>query len=177
MKLSIPLIVPTLTIVLLALFSCAQEAAEPEVDPIALADISADALWERISNEAPFETYSSWPGEEGIQPGQAPHGPFHRIFLNRTLAQALPSRDRTAPHGAIIVKENMDTSQRVTGFTVMAKVEGYDPEHGDWFWATYGADGSVRAAGALESCIVCHAGMRSNDYVIVYPLDRPLDGE
>ena len=155
------------------LASCSTEPVEPVVEAIGSDEISADRLWTRITDEAPYETYSFWPREEGVQPGQAPHGPFHRIFVNRTLMASLPREDRTAPHGSIIVKENMDTGRQATGYTVMAKVAGFDPENGDWFWARYDLDGTVRAAGSVSSCIECHAGMASNDYVIVHRLDRP----
>ena len=32
----------------------------------------------------------------------------------------------------------------------MYKVEGYNPAAGDWFWAEYGSDGSVRKAGRVQ---------------------------
>ncbi len=159
--------------------SCEQELVEPDVDPISAEQISPERLWSRITEEAPFETYSFWPGDEGVQPGQAPHGPFHRIFVNKALYDAVPIPSQEAPDGSIIVKENLDTSQELTGYTVMAKVEGFAPERGDWYWARYLPDGTVAAAGAIESCIVCHAGMKRNDYIIVHQLDRETatDGE
>ena len=174
MRGAIPLALAT-AIALVALAGCETEPVEPEVDPIGRDAISADRLWTRITEEAPYETYSFWPREQGVQPGQAPHGPFHRIFVNRTLIESLPREDRIAPHGSIIVKENMDTGREVTGYTVMAKVDGFDPDNGDWFWARYDTGGDVQAAGAVNSCIVCHAGMESNDYIIVHRLDRPLE--
>jgi peptidoglycan hydrolase-like protein with peptidoglycan-binding domain len=161
-------------VLLLVANGCAQEAGEPDVEPLSAEQIDAQRLWQRITEEAPYETYSFWPGEEGIQPGQAPHGPFHRILVNKALYDAIPIPDRTAPHGTIIVKENMDAGQEVTGYTVMAKVDGYSADSNDWFWARYNLDGSARAAGAVTSCIVCHEGVADNDYVIVHPLDEPL---
>lgn len=156
---------------------CAPELVEPRVDPLTSEEISAERLWERITVEAPYESYGGWPLEEGIQPGQAPHGPFHRIYVNRTLRDAVPIADRTAPYGSIVVKHNLDAGQELVGYTVMAKVEGYAPDTGEWFWARYEPDGSVYAAGAVQSCISCHAGVAGNDYVIVHPLDEPLAGE
>ena len=162
---------------LLSLAACEPELVEPDVEPLGSDTISGERLWERISEEAPYESYSFWPNEEGVQPGQAPHGPFHRIFVNRPLRDSIPIADRTAPDGSIIVKENLNTSQELVSYTVMAKVDGYDPENGDWFWAVYGPDGMVRAAGAMDSCIVCHEGLVRNDYIIVYPLDKPAPTE
>ena len=163
-----------LALLVLLLSACEQELVEPDVEPLTTEEISAERLWERIMVEAPYESYSFWPGEEGIQPGQAPHGPFHRVFVNKTLYQSVPVSDAAAPNGSLIVKENLDTARELTSFTVMAKVSGFDPEHGDWFWARYLADGSVAAAGSVQSCIVCHAGMRENDYIIIDRIDEPF---
>jgi hypothetical protein len=83
--------------------------------------------------------------------GQAPHGQFHRIRVNEPLRSALPISDRSAPNGSIIVKENYNAAEELQGYTVMAEVEGFNPDGGDWFWASYGGDGSVRNQGALDS--------------------------
>lgn len=162
---------------LVGLSSCEQELTEPDVEPLSREEIDAQRLWQRITDEAPYQTYSFWPGEEGVQPGQAPHGPFHRILVNKALYEAVPLADRTAPNGSIIVKENMDAGQEVTGYTVMAKVEGFSAESADWFWARYDLDGSARAAGAVQACVICHGGVANNDFVIVHPLDEPLEDE
>lgn len=161
----------------LALFGgCAEESEpEPVVAPLSREEISGERLWQRISEEAPYETYSFWPGQEGVQPGQAPHGAFHSIYINRPLIEALPAADSRAPEGSIIVKESFDVDRNRSAFTVMAKVEGIAPESGDWFWAMYTPEGEVAVSGVLENCIECHAGMRANDYVIVQPLDQPLE--
>ncbi|MFW5688095.1 MAG: cytochrome P460 family protein [Spirochaetota bacterium] len=161
-------------LLLVLLAGCEQELAEPDVPALTADEVSPDRLWDRITEEAPYTSYAQWPGESGVQPGQAPHGPFHRILVNKVLLDAVPVSGAIAPHGSIIVKENLNAGQELTGYTVMAKVDGYAPEDGDWYWARYLPDGTVAAAGAVESCIVCHAGMIANDYVIVHPLDEPL---
>lgn len=155
-----------------ASLSCGRKA-EVVAPPLTLAGIDAESLWKRISVESPWEDWASWPGHEGVREGQAPHGPNHRIFVNKTLLSSLPSASRRAPPGAIIVKENMDADRKVTAITVMAKVEGYDPPNGDWFWARYDLAGKAGVSGKAAGCIACHAGMKDNDYVIVRRLDRP----
>ncbi len=169
-------LLPTLA-AFVVLTSCASEE-EPVFEPISASDIGGERVWSRITEESDYENYSFWPGHEGEQSGQAPHGPFHRIYVNRTLAQALPAEDKTAPDGSIIVKENLNASRELASLTVMTKVEGFNPDAGDWFWAKYQPDGSIDAEGAVTGCISCHAGMSQNDYIIVHPLDaQPETGE
>ena len=94
--------------------------------------------------------------------------------MNRTLLESLPISGGIAPYGSIIVKDNLNASRVLDGVTVMAKVKGYNPEVGDWFWAKYGTDGSVQAEGKPGGCIGCHEGLKENDYVVVQMLDAPL---
>lgn len=71
-----------------------------------------------------------------------------------------------APDRGVSVKEVYsapdDTSP--VALTVMKKVAGYDPEGGDWFWATYSMDGAVQSAGAVSSCSGCHSAA-ATDFV------------
>lgn len=64
-----------------------------------------------------------------------------------------------APDGAISVKEEYsdEAGTTLTGITVMQKVAGYDPDHGDWFWAKYMPDGTVGMSGKVDMCYGCHA--------------------
>lgn len=159
------------TVALLAAFliSCSEEVRLP---PLSASEISGARLWTRISEEAPYDDYSFWPGHEGIHPGQAPHGVKHRIYINGDLLEALPVADKTAPYGTIIVKDNLDRNDNLGRVAVMAKVEGYNVEGGEWFWAIYSSEGEVFAEGTPEGCVSCHEGMKSNDYVIVRQLDQ-----
>lgn len=150
------------------LVSCREEV---EVLPLTSGEINGERLWTRISSDSKYTDYSFWPGHEGINPGQAPHGVNHRIFINKELIKALPIENRTAPGGTIIVKENMNADEKVVKITVMAKVEGYNPEGGNWFWAAYSPEGEVQAEGTPAGCVSCHVGMKDNDYIIVRPLD------
>jgi hypothetical protein len=53
--------------------------------------------------------------------------------------------------------------------TAMYKVEDYNPEDGDWFWAKYGPEGKVTAAGRVKSCINGHHTVGvSKDFIFVY---------
>ncbi len=153
------------------LLSCSNKAEEPSLEPLHKSEISGNAIWNRITVESNFKNYTEWPKDSDLQPGQSPHGVWHRVFANRTLLEALPAVDSTAPEGSLIVKENFDSSKTLGSITVMAKVKGYDPENGDWYWAMFDPEGKVLKEGSPGGCISCHAGMRSNDFVIINPLD------
>ncbi|OHD21190.1 MAG: hypothetical protein A2Y38_12700 [Spirochaetes bacterium GWB1_59_5] len=156
--------------ILLVVTSCAKKT-EARFPPLTLAEANAEAVWKRIKVDGAYEDWAFWPGHEGAREGQAPHGPYHRIYVNADLFSGLPSSTRTAPEGSIIVKENMNADQKITAITLMAKIKGFDPANGDWFWARYDLAGKSSAAGKVNGCINCHAGMKDNDFVIVRALD------
>ena len=43
------------------------------------------------------------------------------------------------------------------------KIEGFDSDHGDWFWASYDSNGDINKAGSISSCYNCHAS--GTDYI------------
>ena len=52
----------------------------------------------------------------------------------------------------------------------MYKVEGYNPEGGDWFWLKYTPDGRIEKEGKVAGCIGCHAAAQGNDWLLTGPL-------
>ncbi len=163
----------SIPVFILLFFSCSK-AEEPALTPLGAKEISGETLWNRITADSDYTQYSYWPGHEGLQPGQSPHGLYHRIFVNRALMEALPVNGNTAPDGTIVVKENYTSSKELASITVMAKADGYDKENNDWFWAKYAPNGDIQAQGSPKGCILCHEGMKNNDYIIVRPLDEPV---
>jgi hypothetical protein len=153
--------------------ACTKEE-EPRLAPLPAWEVTGARVWQRITAESDFENWAFWPGHEELRPGQSPHGKYHEVYVNNTLREALPVASGVAPHGSIIVKENYDAAKNRIGYTVMVKAEGYNPEVGDWFWASYDITGNVAAEGKPGGCITCHAGMKDNDYVILRRLDAPL---
>ena len=162
----------TIAVLSILFISCKEETL---FEPLSGAEINGEKLWERINVEGDYSAYSFWPGHEGINPGQAPHGVNHRIYINNSLKAALPIANSTAPFGTIIVKESMNSDEVLQNITVMAKVEGFNPEGGNWFWAAFSPDGEVKAEGTPKGCISCHEGMKSNDYIIVRPLALAIE--
>jgi len=126
----------------------------------------ADAVWTYIKKTKPYTQWDFWPGKEGMYPGQSPHGAFLKLYANPVAIQAAMAGTTEMPAGALIVKENYaKDGKTLAAVTPMYKVDGYNPDAGDWFWAKYGPDGKVQAAGKVDSCINCHAAKKQNDYI------------
>ena len=120
----------------------------------------AQALWTYITETNSYTDWKMWPGKEGMYPGTSPHGAFLKVYVNEEAYQAA-KEGKPMPNGAIIVKENYgEDKEKLMALTPMYKVEGYNPDAGDWFWAKYGGGdpptGEVMAAGKVEGCINCH---------------------
>lgn len=133
------------------------------------------------SKKAPYETrlwnwlqqaqYRNWAPPAGVTgeayAGQSPHGDMVKLYANRTAVATADS----LPVGSMIVKENFGPDgTTLMAVTLMYRVEGFDPEHGDWYWAKYEADGQVSrmdgmaVAGKVGMCIDCHSSAAGNDY-------------
>jgi cytochrome c553 len=67
------------------------------------------------------------------------------------------------------VKENYTPDATLAGVTVMHKVQGYDGDHSDWYWAKYDAAGTAEASGRVASCAVCHGQRADRDYIMTAP--------
>lgn len=110
--------------------------------------------------------------------GKQPHGAI-LDYLQTDVTVA----GRTAP---VMVKKNFggkdifiakvwaDPKPYLRGITVMYKREaGYDPAHQNWFYANYAPDGTVKAAGRVESCISCHKKAPGDDFTYSFNHDAP----
>ena len=124
-----------------------------------------DALWNYISKVSPYKEWSFWPDHQGMQPGRAPHGPLHKVYVND---RALNSVRPPVQYGSIAVKENYDKAKELKAITVMYKVNGYNPKDGGCFWAKYTLDGKAGPFGKPQGCIGCHGTMAKNDFITVH---------
>ncbi len=125
------------------------------------------AFWNYVTVESPYQKWKMWPDHKGMQPGRAPHGPFHKVYINDVLLKAKKS---PAPYGSIQIKENYSKDKKLAAITIMYKVKGYDPKNGDWFWAKYTPKGKAKPYGKVKGCINCHASEANNDYIFVHRL-------
>jgi CubicO group peptidase (beta-lactamase class C family) len=142
----------------LTLAACSAEDAEPDREAYDLA-IAGDAYksWATFPNAAP-ELY----------PSAQHNGDFVRSYMNDVAAASLASFSGEFPDGSILVKEQYADAEGKTlnGHTVMWKREGYDPEHGDWYWIAFNGAGETTVHnGMAEYCYGCHASATANDWV------------
>jgi len=125
---------------------------------------TAEDIWQEIQGYSNWGQALDWSGVKASLDGT--HGDFVQIWLNQ---EALPSfEDSTSanlPYGSISVKEGYSSSDgtSINTITVMKKIEGFDPDHGDWFWASFDPNGDVNKAGSISSCYNCHAS--GTDYI------------
>lgn len=131
-------------------------------DPMPSTD--AGKFWSYITGEKGYAGWGFWPGHTEMYPGKSPHGAFLKLYANPVALKAA-REGKPLPDGSILVKENYGEDKKtLKAITPMYKKEGYNPEAGDWFWAKYGPDGEVMAAGKVESCINCHKAA-TDDYI------------
>ncbi|MCH8928693.1 MAG: cytochrome P460 family protein [Candidatus Marinimicrobia bacterium] len=170
-----------LIISLLLVISCGKgkkDIEEMEADEVSTSESTheeatlpgADAaeLWKYITETSPYGEWDFWPGIEGHVAGNAPHGAIIRTYLSGHGAHNVQDPEKgTFENGQIIVKENFMPDTTLAAITVMYKVEGFNPDAADWFWAKYKPDGTVDAAGIPKGCVTCHGAKADNDFVMI----------
>jgi len=125
-------------------------------------------LWNYITKESPYTQWKFWDDHQGMIKGRAPHGPFHKVYVND---KAYTSTKPPLNYGAIQVKENYNKAKVLKAITVMYKVKGYNPDDGDWFWVKYSPKGKAKPYGKPSGCIGCHGTRAANDFVTIHEFD------
>lgn len=122
----------------------------------------ATTLWDEMSG---YQSWGGFDGHVGIMKGKSPHGKYVHTYVNE-----IGMADQAQPaYGTIIVKENFSRDDRDTlqGITVMQRIEGYDAENNDWFWARYTPKGELTHAGQVAFCSDCHFDAGADDFVFL----------
>jgi hypothetical protein len=123
------------------------------------------ALWEYVTKTDPYTGWEYWPGREGTYKGTHPHGAQLKLYGNGPALEAARA-GREMPSGSIVLKENYGKDGKtLMAVTPMYKVEGYNPDGGDWFWAKYGPGGEVQKEGKVEGCVNCHRPRSSQNWI------------
>ena len=124
-------------------------------------DEMASELWAEIDG---LDSWSQYEGWEGIVASSSVHGDFVQIWLNDAALTAITAGEEI-PDGAILLKETYNDAEgtELKDITVMKKVDGYNPDGSDWYWAQYLEDGTVQTAGSPDMCTGCHSS--GEDYI------------
>tara|TARA_Y100000748_G_scaffold302716_1_gene305598 strand:+ start:1713 stop:2189 length:477 start_codon:yes stop_codon:yes gene_type:complete len=126
----------------------------------------ANEIWVEIQG---YETWDQNPELLGIQPGDSPHGEYVQIWINDVAKEFFNAErdDDLLPDGSIIVKEGYSdqNGSNMNKITIMKKINSFDPDNNDWFWANYNENGSLGGkSGKVSSCYSCHVS--GKDYII-----------
>jgi len=132
------------------------------------------AVWTYIT-KAKYQSWPLWPGKGELYQGQHPHGAFLTTYVSKDAQKVIKKKKSVFGNGTFVIKENYSPEKKLAAVTVMYKVKGYNPEAGDWFWAKYGADGSIQKEGKVDGCINCHRDKIANDWVFTGSITKMAD--
>lgn len=135
-----------------------------------LPDADGEDVYRYLTQENSYQNWPLFPGTEKMYTGQSPHGALITTYVSADVKQAIESGTGKLPDGGFIVKENYMDDGKLDAVTIMYRVNGYNPEAGDWFWAKYSAAGGIDASGKVAGCIGCHTAVKDNDWVFVGPV-------
>jgi hypothetical protein len=151
------------TLAALALTLAGCSSAEGEEDSQA-----RDLYDEAIAGDA-YKSWSQFPGASPDLNKSGQHnGDFVRSYMNDVAVAAIANFDGAFPDGTIFVKEQYSDAEgkTKTGHTVMLKLDGFDGDHGDWYWVAYNAKGETTTHhGMAPYCYECHVAAKANDWV------------
>jgi hypothetical protein len=128
------------------------------------------AVYDYITKTSPYQNWALFPGKDKLYKGQHPHGALLTSYVNDVALKGINNRVGVLDDGAIIIKENYMPDKNLGAVTVMYRVNGYDPDAGDWFWAKYTANGSIEKEGKVAGCIGCHTAAIGNDWIFTGPV-------
>ncbi|MEX1000236.1 MAG: cytochrome P460 family protein [Thermodesulfobacteriota bacterium] len=140
-------------------------------------EIMASNLWSEIQDAKYQENWKIWPGKGKMYKGTHPHGAFLSTYVNDTAYKAVQKKEKELPYGSIIIKENYMPNKKLGAITVMQRIEGFNPDAGDWFWVKFAPNGkpmtmdmngmAMTLAGKVPGCIGCHQASTSGTKFIM----------
>lgn len=137
------------------------ETPETEAGPGA----TGEEIQAYVTEENNYKNWELWPGTGELDPGKGPHGDSITIYVSDSAFSAIEEKAGVMPEGSTVLKEGYNSDGELIEVVVMHKVEGFDPEHNDWFWLWYDADDEIKAEGKVLSCYNCHTRQAGNDYL------------
>ncbi len=139
------------------------ETETPETGPVT--EPTGEDIQAYVMEENNYKNWELWPGTGELDPGKGPHGDQITIYVSDSAFSAIEEKAGVMPEGSTVLKEGYDSDGELREVVVMHKVEGFDPEHNDWFWLEYDAEGEIIAEGKVLSCYNCHTRQADNDYL------------
>ncbi len=162
--------ITTVGLLLALLWGCKKECLEQTGSNLeasyALPPASATELIRYITEEYDYRQWPLYPGKEALYAGEAPHGSLLITYVSPQTLIAIQNKQGQLPDGTIIVKENYNQQKKLQATTVMYRLNGYNPEAGDWFWLKYAPDQTILEEGKGEGCVKCHEIAKNNDYIL-----------
>lgn len=146
--------------------ACANtQTAHPHAGPASSAEATAPARG--TGDFASWRTWTQTNSKRFLSKGHG--GKWVDVYVPTQLAGVYRNGTRPVAAGFEVAKAGY-TDQAGTQFaalTVMKKMQsGYDPDHGDWYYAVFGEDGqTVRMEGKVPMCIRCHQQAADRDYL------------
>lgn len=158
----------------------------PLVLPVVLLAGCLSSLGDRnVLKASDFTDFETWykvnaeplVGEAGglLQGKHLERGGIREVYVNEVGRPVFEGRRQLPfPEGTIIVKDTFHLTPeggkgKRWNITVMRKREaGYDPQEGDWEYATAGARKNLRVRGRWKLCIDCHRIAADKDYVFTW---------
>ncbi len=137
------------------------ETPETEAGPGA----TGEEIQAYVMEENDYKNWELWPGTGELEPGKGPHGDQITIYVSDSALLAIEEKTGVMPENSTVLKEGYNSEGELIEVVVMHKVEGFDPEHNDWFWLEYDAEGEIITEGKVLSCYNCHTRQAVNDYL------------
>ncbi|MDG6242821.1 MAG: cytochrome P460 family protein [Methanolobus sp.] len=125
----------------------------------------AGAIFSIFTINDSYNDWSIWPGQVSHAQGSGVHGDYITIYVSDDALSLAESGGQVMPYETMVVKEGFNSDRELIGVYLMYKAEGFDPDHNDWFWASYSPDGDVQAEGKVPGCINCHERRKNIDYI------------
>jgi plastocyanin len=139
--------------------------ADPEPVQAETPEPQGSEVYNYITEENNYRNWDLWPLKDEVYASVSIHGPLLTTYVSENAVPAIQNRAGTLPYGSMVVRESYDADRQLREIGVRYKVEGYDPDHNDWFWAAYTPEGEVIVEGRVESCQSCHSVEARNDYI------------
>ena len=140
------------------------------------AAIAAD-LWEAIEGFSDWNEPAGWEGINASADGT--HGPYVQIWGDDATLSAIENETEIPDGGTLVKCGYTDPDGTLVdgsghALTAMQKIDGYDPDNGDWFWVKFKlGTGEVDGfAGREGFCSGCHTDA-DGDFVRYDDLEAP----